>query len=361
MRGPGTTRERGDSVSRSLRYRPDRLLAMTTDRGVLEHASYTTPLTEHGYCTDDNARMLVVLSREPDVYPNAWMLRRALAFVLDAQADSGTVHNRYAFDGYWRWTDVATTEDCWGRAVWGLGVAAATHPHPWVRAQSRWGFERSVRQRSEWPRSMAFAALGAAEVCLADPEALQAQSLAADAVDQLRAHEGEEWPWPEHRLSYANAALPDALIQAGAALRRPHVIERGVELLDWLLRIQSRAGRLSVVGQHGRAPDDQAPQFDQQPIEVAALADACWHARVVTGQQRWSDGIELCAQWFLGRNDAHVRMFDPTTAGGFDGLTPNGVNENQGTESTLAFLSTMQRARANRQLASAIRRTNSAA
>lgn len=38
-------------------------------------------------------------------------------------------------------------------------------------------------------------------------------------------------------------------------------------------------------------------------------------------------------------------MWDSTTGGGFDGLQADGVNLNQGTESTLAVISTLQRAR----------------
>ena len=34
-------------------------------RGTFEHADHTTPRREHGYCTDDMARLLVVTSREP--------------------------------------------------------------------------------------------------------------------------------------------------------------------------------------------------------------------------------------------------------------------------------------------------------
>jgi hypothetical protein len=38
-------------------------------------------------------------------------------------------------------------------------------------------------------------------------------------------------------------------------------------------------------------------------------------------------------------------MWDAKTGGGFDGLHADGVNRNQGAESTLAALSTMQHAR----------------
>ncbi len=40
------------------------LSRMTDDRGILEHAEFEHPRFEHGYCTDDNARLLVVAARD---------------------------------------------------------------------------------------------------------------------------------------------------------------------------------------------------------------------------------------------------------------------------------------------------------
>jgi hypothetical protein len=94
----------------------------------------------------------------------------------------------------------------------------------------------------------------------------------------------------------------------------------------------------------GAAPGDTGPAFDQQPIEVASLADACARAAQVDGDTRWLAGVSAMANWFLGDNDGHAAMCDPATGGGYDGLEPHGANLNQGAESTLAYLSTMQHA-----------------
>lgn len=326
-------------------YQLEHLSLLTTDVGMLEHARLAHPLVEHGCCTDDNARLLVVVTREPDEGPAHRMGRVALDFLLQAQADSGLVHNRLLHDGYWRWVDAPSAEDHWGRALWGLGAAAAAHPNPGVRAMALWGFERSARQRSPWLRAMAFAALGAADVLIERPAHAIASSLLADAVVDLLPTARTDHRWPEDRLAYANGAIPEALIAAGVALSAPEITDRGLSMLRWLMDTQTRDGHLSVVSQHGRAIDDDRVQFDQQPIEVAALADACWRAWSVTGDGQWRDGVALCAQWFLGENDSGTVMVDPLTGGGYDGLEPQGCNLNQGAESTLALVSTMQRAR----------------
>lgn len=326
-------------------YQLGHLNLLTIDIGMLEHATLAHPLAHHGCCTDDNARLLVVMTREPDEGVAHRLGRISLDFVLRAQADSGLVHNRLLHDGYWRWVDAPSVADHWGRALWGLGVAAAAHPNLGVRAMAQWGFERSARQRSPWLRSMAFAALGAADLLIAKPGHAIATGLLVDAVVDLLPAAGTRHPWPEDRLAYANGAIPEALIAAGMALSAPEVTARGLEMLEWLLDLQVRDGHLSVVGQHGREPHDRRVQFDQQPIEVAALADACWRAWTVTGNPDWRDAVALCGQWFLGANDSDTVMFDPLTGGGYDGLEPGGCNLNQGAESTLALVSTMQRAR----------------
>ena len=110
---------------------------------------------------------------------------------------------------------------------------------------------------------------------------------------------------------------------------------------------RSSQGHLSVTPVGGSGPDDRGPRFDQQPIEVAALADACARAQTVDGDRRWADGITAAANWFLGDNDGGVVMWDLNTGGAFDGLEVCGANRNQGTESTLALLSTMQHARSS--------------
>ena len=62
----------------------------------------------------------------------------------------------------------------------------------------------------------------------------------------------------------------------------------------------------------------------------------------LTRDPAWALTIERCVAWFLGANDAGLAVYDPATGGGFDGLHRDRVNQNQGAESTLAALSTLQ-------------------
>ena len=150
---------------------------------------------------------------------------------------------------------------------------------------------------------------------------------------------------PKPRLAYANAVLPEAMIAAGVALDRPDLVQHGLDLLGWLLEHERSDGHLSVTPVGGATLGDPRPAFDQQPIEVAALADACARAASIDDDPRWTEGIAAAAAWFAGDNDGQHVMWDPDTGGGFDGLMATGVNLNQGTESTLALLATRQHAR----------------
>jgi hypothetical protein len=155
----------------------------------------------------------------------------------------------------------------------------------------------------------------------------------------------DRWPWPEPRLRYANAALPEALLAAGRAMDNPRVVARGLSMLRFLVEVETSDGHLSVTGADGRGPTQGSPQFDQQPIEVAAIADACARAYDLTAESSWREGVASAWAWFAGHNDAGTPMFDPDSGAGFDGLETDGRNENRGAESTLAALSTYQQAR----------------
>jgi len=323
------------------------LWRLTDGRGLLEHALLDVPRREHGYCVDDVARALVLLCREPAPDPVAHeMAGRFLQFVLDAVTADGRTHNRMSTDG--SWTERPDVGDWWGRAVWGLGVAAAHGPDAESRHRARVGLHRAGRARSPYLHANAFAALGAADLLAAAPGDQIARQLLGDCVAEVQARVDascRDWPWPEQRLRYANGALAEALIAGGQCLGDRTALDDGLLLLDFLLHVESRHGHLSVTPVGGRSRHDRGPGFDQQPIEVSSLADACARAYRATGDLRWLEGVRMAWGWFVGDNDAGTEMVDWHTEGGYDGLSADGPNLNQGAESTLALLSTAQHAR----------------
>jgi hypothetical protein len=320
-----------------------RHLQRLTDRvGLVACAEGIVPRRELGYSVDDAARGLALVCREPSPSEELVTLaRRYLYFLAQAQATDGRFRGRL---GHTRsWLDQPGTDDCWGRALWGLGTAAVRGPTPGIRAEALDRFKLSAQLSAEQPHAMAFAALGAAEILDGWPGQAEALGLLDGAITVIGAPAADPaWPWPAPRLTYANAAIAEAVIVAGWKLGRDPVLLGGLRMLDWLLTVETRRGHLSVVPAGGWGPGETRPGFDQQPIEVAALADACARAAAVTGEKRWLSGVDMCVAWFLGDNDAKIPMLDERTGGGADGLGATSRNRNQGAESTLAMISVLQ-------------------
>jgi hypothetical protein len=325
---------------------PFRHLIRITDRiSLLERTEGMVPQHQHGYCVDDAARGLMIICREPAPRDELITLaRRYLYFLMQAQLPDGRFHSRLGYDR--RWQDEPGTRDSWGLALWGLGTAVAQGPMAAIRGESLARFDSGAQLRSEWPHAMAFAALGAAEVLRVLPGHRVALDLLAAAVGVIgEPPEDPAWPWPAPRLSYANAAIAEAVIVAGEKLGDDRILRNGLRMLGWLVAGETRRGHLSVVPAGGWGHGDPRPGFDQQPLEVAALADACARAAAVTGDTSWLTGVGLCVAWFLGENDARTPMFNEHTGGSHDGLGPMGRSRNQGAQSTLAMVSVLQQGR----------------
>jgi len=323
------------------------LITLTDDRGIFEHAKGSQPRYAHGYCTDDNARLLVVAARdEGRSYASRNLGHIAMQFLVEAQCDDGAFRNRMCMERLW--IDEACTHDCWGRALWAFGSAVSHNHDNQMRHKGKLGFDLGARHRSPFPRSMAYAALGAAEILKIHPSHVDAIDLLHDAGEMLLSlRSTAPWPWPESRLSYANALIPEAMIAAGIALKRHDMLDHGIGLLEWLVDHETRDDHLSVTPVGGAGPGDRKPAFDQQPIEVAAIADAAARAHRVTHDDKWLITVDRAIHWFLGHNDTGALMIDPITDGGYDGLEEKGVNTNEGAESTLSMLLTMQYAMSN--------------
>jgi len=320
-------------------------LASLTDRvGLFEHALFAEPRREHGYCTDDVSRALAVVVRQPDRHADLdRLLGVYLTFVEDAQLPDGRFHNRRAADG--AWVDDVGSGDSQGRALFGLGVAAAGAP-PEYAARALRAFERGAESfHSPSPRANAHAAISAAEVIERHPGHRGAVALASAAAAGFGARSGDpQWPWPEPRLAYENARLAEGRLAAGVALDRPDLVEEGLALLRWLVTIELANGHFSFTPAGGWEPGEPRPGFDQQPIEAGAMAEACARAYRITGESRFADLCLLSVRWFLGANDTGVALLDSDTGGCCDGLERDGRNENMGAESTLVALAALQAA-----------------
>lgn len=319
---------------------------MSDNTGMLQHAIHSVPDRDHGYCIDDNARALILMSRIDDIDEERrerWTAVYA-AFVQHAwNPQVRRFRNFMAFDR--NWCEEAGSEDSNGRALWALGVTAAEGR---ARKHRDWAidlFDRTAPIALELgsPRARAFAMLGAAAILSAHPGHGLATAILTrfgeELIALLDAARRPEWQWFEIVLAYDNARLPEALIRAGHALRREDFLAVGLETLAWIMARQtSPEGRFRAVGtdSFGREYADPLP-FDQQPLEAQATIDACQAAFQATRDPRWLDEAMRAYGWYLGANDLNLPLATAQDGGCYDGLMPGGLNRNQGAESILAL------------------------
>nr|MBP6673485.1 glycosyl transferase family 1 [Bacteroidota bacterium] len=161
----------------------------------------------------------------------------------------------------------------------------------------------------------------------------------------------DHWKWFERRLTYCNAALSHALLICGRAIPNAEMTAAGLESLHWLAELQTSShGHFVPIGSNGFYEFEQErARFDQQPVEAQTMVSACLEAFRTTGDKYWNKQARKAFEWFLGRNDLKLQLYDATTGGCRDGLHPDRLNENQGAESTLAFLQSLLELRLEEQ------------
>jgi glycosyltransferase involved in cell wall biosynthesis len=331
-------------------WRFQHLLAMADSTGVLQHAAHAVPDFRHGYCTDDNARALLLsvqLEGSDDEGCEALLpLQTASAAFLNYALthETGRFRNFMAFDR--RWLEPQGSEDSHARALWSLGAVVGRTHQLNLRNWAARLFERALPALEDFtsPRAWAFAVLGLHDYLrILDGDRLALRwrlELAERLLAAFQANASPDWPWLEDVVAYDNARLPQALIISGRWLGRADMLETGLTALAWLQRVQTApAGHFRPIGSEGFWRRGSAPAlYDQQPLEAAASVAACLEAFHASGDDHWLHEAQRAFDWYLGGNDLQQPLYDATNGGCYDGLQPAGLNRNQGAESTLAFL-----------------------
>jgi hypothetical protein len=329
----------------------DHLHRLTDDTGMLQHATFTVPNYSEGYSIDDNARALIlaVLVEQlggPEAAEIKNLAPRYLAFLGHAfNPENLRFRNFLTYER--KWTEAAGSEDSHGRALWALGTVLGRSKNQALRGAAGRLFEEAVPAVVSFtsPRAWAFALLGIQDYLDAFPGDRQAQharsQLATRLLDIYASNQSPGWNWFEDVVAYSNARLPQAVLIAGQRISDNVMVSAALGALNWLCETQRspEKGHFVPIGSQGfyRKGREKA-RFDQQPVEAGGAVSACLEAYRATGDDCWRKEAWCAFNWFLGNNDLQVALYDPTTGGCRDGLHPERVNENQGAESTLAFL-----------------------
>jgi len=326
----------------------DHLYRLTDSTGIVQHARNHLPFYEEGYCTDDNARALILALTLRDAGLSSPKQARTAdnycAFLNHAYTDE---HRRFRnFMSYdRRWLEAVGSDDSTGRAIWALGTcvgrAADRNTVVWALGLMERVLPSILRVGS--PRAWAFALLGIYEYQKKFGDDRLAKTIQQQLLDKLafRYNETatEDWPWFENTLSYDNAVLAHVLIRSGSE----PLVQTGLKSLRWLIDLQTaeRDDRkhFQPIGSNGFYTKGQLrAYFDQQPLEAQSTISACLAALSVTGDDRWHRTAIRVFQWFTGLNDLGLPLCDAQTGGCRDGLHIDRVNQNQGAESTLSYL-----------------------
>ncbi|MFC1866904.1 glycosyltransferase family 4 protein [Thermodesulfobacteriota bacterium] len=327
----------------------DHLKAFTDDTGILQHANYTIPDRTHGYCTDDNARALLVAAMGQKYLPTiglglGFLSGHYLGFLLYAYNEkNGRFRNFMTYSR--QWMEEIGSEDAHGRALWCLGKSVDFLDDPGHLAMSTTLFKKALRAVENFhsPRAIAFSLVGMHAYLhkfSGDSDVRRIREILADRLfNQFKNNGTDNWPWLENALNYSNGKLPHALLLSGQWIQRSDMIDMGLRSLKWLLTIQTEKGHFVPVGSNGwYEKGGHRARFDQQPIEANALVEACVEAFNITRDKSWIDNAVMCFNWYLGHNDLNLPLYDPKTGGCRDGLMADGINQNEGAESSLAWL-----------------------
>ncbi|GMA49261.1 glycosyl transferase [Alicyclobacillus contaminans] len=341
------------------------LQRLTDDTGLLEHCFGKVPRRKEGYSTDDNARALWACmewlryaraGEDAEISVLMDLADRYLAFLMWVQDEAGWFHNNVRFDRSFEPEE--RSDDCQGRSLWALAVTAVMHPdesraEP-ARAMCRQGFR--VAEELRFPRGLAHT-LAAACALLLGTETMvdhhafrtwvqeELRPLALRITEQLcqsyETHRQPEWRWFEARMTYGNGVLPWSLYWAHQTLGHTRALAIAEDALAFLVeRMTSEKGCLRPIGNRSWATPEQTSAWDQQPLEMMKLALACAKAWEVTRNDEYCSLLERCVRWFEGDNDLGVPVADVKDGGCCDGLREDGLNQNQGAESTLSYLLT---------------------
>jgi len=328
----------------------DHLRALTDDTGIFRYAKATIPDRDYGYSTDDNARALIaVLLAQEHLSQRAGkdtdlQITRHLSF-LEHAFDPQAERFRDALSFARAWEDEQLEEPPHARAVWALGeaVARSTVRGHMVLAANLLHRALPACERFETLHGLAYALIGIHAYLRrfsGDSHARRVrEALANKLFERFQAHEADDWRFPGDELTFASARVPHALLLSGRWMFNNDMIQMALRSLEWLHGVQSDGERFSPVGsEHPFAKGQAKPRFDQKPIEACASIDAYLEAYRVTADTKWIDRADACLNWFLGDNDLRTPLYDHTTGGCHDSLMPQGVNQNQGTESTTSWL-----------------------
>jgi hypothetical protein len=324
----------------------DRLKALTDDTGILQHTKYSIPNRKEGYTTDDNARALVACTKFLQFHNDSDVSKLAttyLSFLFHMQRPDGKFHNLLSYNR--NFLDDVGSEDCMGRSLWACGYTILTNLPKDIETISKEIFDKGFRHASNFKslRAKAFTILGLCHYYEAFPHDPNLSKnivlLTEQLLDSYQRVSSSDWCWFEPYLTYVNARLSQALFLAYGIIGDERYLQIAKKSFDFLVKVQVIDEKIIPIGNKGwYKKGGKRALYDQQPIEASCMVEAALGAFRVTGDEKYQRIAHIAFGWFLGKNSQDVMVYNPKTGGCYDGITPKGVNLNQGAEATVSYL-----------------------
>ncbi len=324
----------------------DHINRMTDDTGIIQHAEFGIPNLKEGYCMDDNARALLMVVMHYRQMKNQRALELStiyLSYIHYMQNPDGTFRNFLSFSR--NFLDEVGSEDSFGRTIWALGFLLGNAPNnAFYQAGKQIFFNATPNfEKLKSIRSIANTIIGICYYLKSAPSDENMIEKLRHLVNILLKHYNEnstpDWQWFEQVIAYDNGFLPLALLHAAEILNDEKVKKAAIESMNFLTKVTLKDNNLSIVGnENWYHKDGERSIFSQQPVDAMAMVLMYHQAFRLTSEKEYLSKMYACFLWFIGENDLKVNLYDFETKGCCDGFDKNGVNRNQGAESTLAYL-----------------------
>jgi len=319
---------------------------LTDDTGIIQHAKFAIPNLKDGYCLDDNARALLMTLMAYKQKKDTQVLELCtiyLSFILYMQNKDGTFRNFMNFRR--EYLDETGSEDSFGRTIWALGYLLNNAPNDASFQCAKEIFLNALPNfiKLNSIRSIAFTLIGISHYLkrMSSDENLSRilKILANKLVVHYEKNKTDKWKWFEPLLAYDNAILPLGLFHTYEILGDRKIKKIAFESLNFLSDITLNEGYLSIIGnEKWYNKDGERSVYAQQPVDASAMVLMFHQAYMLTKDIKYLEKLYASFMWFLGENDLRMNLYDFETNGCCDGLERNGVNRNQGAESTLSYL-----------------------
>lgn len=327
----------------------DHIKRLTTHYGMIQFSKIDQPDFESGYTLDDNSRALIALTEHYNLNNDKTDLAYIniyLNFIEFCQQANGNFLNYVDYSHNFTTQNQETNlEDSNGRAIWALGVLISNTQLPTeLRQKAERVFEKALPSINvlDSPRAMAFAIKGLYyenTVKKSRHITLLIKKLANKLVQLYNQESEKDWEWYESYLTYANSILPEALLCAYQDTGKEYYKDIAKKSFDFLLlKIFTPHGIKVIPNKSWLIKGKELEQHGEQPIDVAYTILTLSRFYDVFQEDDYLEKMKIAFQWFLGKNHLHQIVYNPKTAGCYDGLEKENINLNQGAESTVSYL-----------------------